>query len=310
MKKYTKKISVVLFAAVLLGTTATSSFAIPGLGSATRKGVKEVVEYTAKKFGINLADESGKHFARDAAEFITRYGDDGIRALKVAGPEIIDLSRRYGKETVKLCAAHSMDAAGYLAKNMDQALPMWRHFGQEGTELMVKHPGLAKPLLDEFGKKGLQIGRSLSTRNLNRFLVLASKTAGKKEKGGLLDKVLKEGDKVIEFLWGHKWKLAAGATLYTLLKDYDSGFLTTETDPEEKTVKKTQTNNFFQYIITRTWDKTLKSYPWLPLVIIALVVLWMWPLFDWIMRLPNTIRNLCLRLKSIFKKRQFDEQGY
>jgi hypothetical protein len=310
INNYTKIIWVILIITVLLGLTTTSSFAIPGLGPAARKGVQEAIEYTAKKFGINLAEESGKHFAREAAEFIGRYGDDGIRALKGAGPEIFQLSRLYGKETVKLCASHSADAAGYLAKNMDRALPVWRQFGKEGTEMMVKHPGLAHPLLDEFGKKGLQIGRGLSTKDLNRFLILASRAAGKKEKGALVDKVLKEGDKIIEFLWKHKFKLAAGATLYTLLKDYDRGFVKSTPAPEGKSVIQNRTHNFIQYLIFVMWDKTLKEYPWLPLIFLALAIWWMWPVLSWLRPLPDKIRDLYVRFKLKFQRRQGDVHGY
>ena len=302
LPKYFRSIGIAVIACLLSGIIISPSYAIPGLGSAARKGFQEAIEYTAKKFGINLADEGGKLFAREASEFIGRYGEDGIRALKGPGPDIIQLSSRYGGEPVKLCAAHSADAVGYLAKNMDQALPVWRQFGKEGTELMLKHPGLANSLLKKFGQKGLQIGKTLSTSDLNRFLVLASKAAGRKGKTALLDKTLKEGDKVIEFLWRHKWKIGAGATLYTLLKDYDNKFVSTGRDGEEKIDAGNQPHNFIEYFIIDTWHKILKEYPWLPLVIIVLVVVWMWPLFDWILRLPDRVRNLFMRLKSIFQR--------
>lgn len=308
LQTYFRRIGIAIFASLLIGICAAPSFAIPGIGSATRKVVQEAIEYTTKKFGIILSDESGKLFAREAADFIGRYGDDGIRALKGAGPDIIQLSRRYGREPVKLCAAHSADAAGYLAKNMDQALPVWRQFGKEGTELMVKHPGLANPLLKEFGQKGLQIGKKLSTSDLNRFLVLASKAAGKKGETALLDKILKEGDKVIEFLWRHKWKIGAGATLYTLFKDYDNKFVSTGKRGAEKFDTGNQPHNFIEYFIIYTWHEILKKYPWLPLVILSLIVVWMWPFFDWILRLPDRVRNLFLRLKSIFQRRQYNRQ--
>ncbi|MBW2217960.1 MAG: hypothetical protein JRF40_00495 [Deltaproteobacteria bacterium] len=315
MKQYSIRICLVVLAIGLLGFTATSSVAIPGLGSATRKGVQEAIEYTARKFGINLAEDSGKHFAREAAEFAGKYGDDGIRALKGAGPEIIGLSRRYGKEAVKLCAAHSDGAAGYLAKSMDKALPVWQQFGKEGTELMVKHPGLAGPVLDSFGKKGLQIGQRLSTRDLNRFLVLASKAAGKKEKGTLVDRVLKESDKIIAFLWEHKWKLTAGATVYSLIKDYDTGVITAPAGPEGMGGPTTPATtrgprNFIHYFIINGWDKMIENYPWIPLVLLALAMWSVWPFFCLIRQLPYKIRDLYIRYKLKFSRRPNDAQGY
>ena len=73
---------------------------------------------------------------------------------------------------------------------------------------MLKHPGMAKPLLDQFGRKGLQVGKKLTSEGLQKFLTLSSRAATRKGRDTLLDKVLKDGDKVLEFLWKHKWKLA------------------------------------------------------------------------------------------------------
>ena len=290
--KYGRNIQIALMVILLVALSSTASFAI--IGNATGKTIREATEYIAKRFGIELRREGKKQVAR----FIAEHGDDGIRALKNVGPQVIELTARHGDDVARMCAAHSEDAALYLARNIDEALPVWRKFGKEGTDMMIKHPGLARPLLEEFGKNGLPVAKRLSSDNLERFLLLTSKAAGKKGKQALLGKVLNTGDDVIEFLWKHKWKMAAGATLYTLLKDYEEGFVTTKTDPDGKTVEKTHTHSLIQHQLSKFLDDTLNRYPWIPLAGMALVLLWLQPLLGLIWSIPKKVKSLVTKLKK------------
>ncbi len=185
-----------------------------------KEAVEETIHFVAKKFGINLGSKAGERFGREAAEFVTRHGDEGARALRAAGPEVMNLTARHGDEVVRLFAAHTDDAARFLAHHADDALPVWRAFGREGTEVLVRHPGVGKPLLDACGQKGIEIGRRLDTAGVQRFLTVQSKVKGQAEKATLTDAVLKEGQKVVDFLWQHKYKLAAGYAVHQLLADY------------------------------------------------------------------------------------------
>lgn len=291
-------IKIMVAAILIVSLTSTPSFAL--FGRVAGKAVKEAVEYTAKKFGIELGQEGGKQFAKKASQFIATHGDQGMRALKNVGPDVMELTARHGKDVVRMCAATADDAALYLARNIDNALPIWREFGKKGTDLMIKHPGLAKPLLDQFGKKGLRVGKKLSSEDLGKFLTLSSKAATKKGKDILLDKVLKEGDKVLEFLWRHKWKLAAGATLYTLLKDYENGSETIETSPDGKTIKKTGSRtSILERLFIWTLNKTLDNYPWLPLVCLLLILIWLVkPLLEALWAVLAGIRRVFQKLRA------------
>ena len=296
-------IATALLVTLALLFSAATSHALLGLGSALGKAARETIEYTARKFGINLAKESGKHFARQAERFIVRYGDDGIRALKKGGPDLLSAARRHGKDAVKICAGHGDDTARYLVKHMDEALPIWRQFGREGTELMVKHPGLARTLLTQFGKKGLKIGQKLSTQMLIKFLRISRKSTKKVDLEGLVDGALKYGDKLIEFLWSHKWKLTFGATVYTLLKEYEKGLTVTEIDKsgEEKAV---QFPTAIHHFLSKVVDSLLTKYPWLPLAGIGMIILWAYPLLSIIWRAPKFFRRLIDKVKTLIQKRK------
>jgi len=306
MIKIFKIITILFLTTVIFIVSSNSASAF--FGNSVAKVTRETIEYTARKFGIKLGEAGGKQFFKKAVRFITDYGDDGIKALKHAGPQIIEMTSRHGRDVVRICASHVDDEARYLIKNINEALPVWRSFGKEGTGLIVRYPGLAKPLIEQFGQKGIQFGRSLSTDSLQKFLVMAGKAANKKEKDALFEKVLKYGDEILEFLWRHKWKLASGTTLYTLLKEYEKGFVTTITDSDGKIIEKNHTNNFFQHITTNILNKTLANYPWLSLLFIVIVICWLWPLLKSLWSIPKRIKALLLKIKTEMKKNQTQKE--
>lgn len=295
MTKYVKIINILILTVMAVSLMSGSAHAL--FGRVAEKAMKETIQYTAKKFGINLFSESGELFAKKAGQFIARHGDDGIRALRKAGPDIIELSARHGSDAVRVCATHSDSAARYLAKNMDLALPVWRKFGKRGTELMVRHPGFAEPLLKQFGKKGLRVGEKLSSESLERFLILSSKAVSKKEKAVLLDDVLKWGDEILEFLWRHKLKIGAGASLYALLKEYKNGMVIDQIGPDGKVNQRTRTNTLGQYLSAKILDKLLNKYPWILLILLMLIILWVWPLLKYLWAFPQKIKAVFLKFK-------------
>jgi hypothetical protein len=250
------------------------------------KAVREAIEYAARKFGIELTEDAGRVFAEKSGQFLVRYGDDGIRALRSAGPEILELAARHGDDAVRMAAAHADEAVLYLVRHADDALPVWKAFGKEGTELMLKHPGLAEPMLKEFGKDGLALGQKLSAQGLQRFLVLSQKAGSAEEKKTLLDAVLSGGQKVLDFLWLNKGKLAAGATAYTLLHNFNEGTIST-TNPDGSTVKK----GLLPYCFDAVVSKTLANYPWLPLAALAVLAFWLFPFLRYMWRIPRRISD-------------------
>lgn len=300
--RYIHNTKIALAAILIVSATSTPAFAL--FGNPAGKIVRETVEYCARKFGIELGQEAGKQFSKKSARFVGRYGDEGVIALKNIGPKVIDLTVRHGKDVVRICAAHSDDAARYLVKNIDDALPIWRKFGNEGTEIMVRHPGLAKPLLDTFGKKGIAVAKKLSTENLEKFLALTSKVGAKSGKETLLKKTLLYGDEILEFLWRHKWTIISGVTVYELVKDYEDGFETTEISPDGKTIEKTRTHSLIQHIFTRILDKTLARYPWVSLSFFAILALWLWPALRMMWYIPKKIMAYLKKSKTIKTNKQ------
>jgi hypothetical protein len=282
-----------LFLLTILLEDARPAAGFPGTGQAAREVVQETVEFTAKKFGLQLASEAGERFSRRAAGFIARFGDDGVKALRSAGPEAIELAARHGDDAVRICVSHSDDAARFLASHMDDAMPVWRSFGKAGTELMVKHPGLGRPLLESFGRKGIEIGQRLDTQNVRRFLSLARMVKDPAEKGTLADAVLKEGEKVVEFLWKQKYKLAAGYGFYKLMDDYAPS-ADAAVESGEGIVRKAGSmgGNLVQGVVLSSWEIILKNSPWLMLGITAMALWLLWKLVATLICVLNWVRRI------------------
>ncbi len=279
-------VKIVLFVTIAVFFSVHTSYAL--LGNTAGKAARETIEYTAKKFGIELSKDAGREFTEKAVQFIAKHGDDGARLLKSAGPEIIELTAKHGDDMVRMCASHSDDAISFLMKNADGALPLWRQFGKEGTEMMLKHPGLGEQAVKEFGSGGLAVANKLSSESLNKALVLSSKATTQAEKTALFDAIMKRGDDVIEFLWKHKWKIGAGATVYALLKDFNvSGPV-----PGGGKVESRGPQNLPQRMVSSAWDKMLDEYPWVTLVVIGFIILWLYPLLKWIFKIPGKVINL------------------
>lgn len=252
-----------------------------------KEAVKETIRFAARKFGIKLGSEAGERFGREAAEFISRHGDEGARALRAAGPQAMELAARHRDDVVRLLDAHTDDAARFLAHHPEDALPVWRAFGREGTEVLVRHPGVGKPLLDACGQKGTEIGRRLDTAGLQRFLNLQGKVKGQAEKATLIDAVLKEGQKVVDFLWQHKYKLAAGYAVHQLLADYRLAGAAVAGGQAVRPAA--GPSNPMQEWALSTWKTVLEGSPYLvagialaALCVVIKAVLLLWLALNWV----------------------------
>lgn len=293
MKRIVEMILPLLFLLTILLEDARPAAGFAGTGPAVREVVQETVELVAKKFGLKLAGEAGERFSRSAAGFVARYGDDGVKALRSAGPEAIELAARHGGDAVRICASRFEDAARYLASHMDDALPVWRSFGKAGTDLMVKHPGLGKPLLNSCGRKGLEIGERLDTKNVQRFLNLERLVKDPVEKGTLVDAVLKEGEKVVEFLWKHKYKIGAGYAFHKLMDDYAPS-VSSNVEPGGGIARgaASAAGNLVQGVVLSSWETTLERNHWVTAGIGAMALVLLWKVVATLLGMLNWVRGV------------------
>ena len=71
-----------------------------------------------------------------------------------------------------------------------------------------------------------------------------------------------------------------GATLYSLLKDYEKNHKPNESD---------HSRSLLGDLITLLWNKALDHYPWISLVVLLIALVWVKPLLKWMWKIPAGI---------------------
>jgi len=235
------------------------------IGSAVRSIGREVTEIFSRKGSKELIKEGCEAGSEKAAGFIAKYGSHGRQAVCLIGDDALKVAARCGREGVEMCAAHTAAEARFLAEHADDAVLIWRRFGKSGTALMIEHPGVAKPLLESCGKRGLQVAEKLSSENLARFANLSGRIS-RDNLDTMITWTLAKGDEVMDFLWRNKGVIVGGGSIYMLLKENENGFADIEIGQDGKPVAEHKTNSFIQHWLGNITRQTLRNYPWITLV--------------------------------------------
>ncbi len=200
----------------------------PGLAPRARadaksKAVQEAVEYAAKKFGWNVGKEGLETVAKRLETQAVRHGDDLIRSFRHVGDKAFEVAEKHGAQGLKMVARHGDGAVVHvLAK--PKALALVKKLGEEATEALVKHPGVAEDVVENFGAPAAKALCAVGPRNGRRLAMMAK--GGELAELGRTDEVLgvvgKFGDSAMNFVWEHKGALAVGAVLAVFLAEPES----------------------------------------------------------------------------------------
>ena len=120
------------------GISKGAKFAAKGARFAkTTKGFKGL---------INLTDDLVKTYGDDVVQFVAKYGDDGIKALKATDGKILKLSQQYGDDAVRHVSKYGADAGTAIEKYGNDVLSLARQYGDD----VVKYTAL-------YGDDGLRV---------------------------------------------------------------------------------------------------------------------------------------------------------
>ena len=184
-----------------------------GVGS---KVVQEAMEYTARKFGKEVAEEGVERVSSRMAGLAAKHGDELVSAaFRKAGPQAGRLASAAGTNgdvVLRTLARHGTDGAAALSR--PGALNLVGRFGDDGAEALVRHGKIGEEVIESFGNTGAKALSQVSEQNGRRLAMLAKDGALKPE---LLDVVRKHGDSACDFIWANKGALAVGATLTTFV---------------------------------------------------------------------------------------------
>lgn len=190
---------------------------------------KEVAEFVVKRFGRIAVKEGVAEFAGRIEMMAARHGPEVYEAARKVGPtalHILDHAGPHAKTAAQLLARFGDDAVFLAAR--PQTLSLVGKHGDQAVRVLVKHKGIAEPIIEKFGDRGIQALAPLSQQNGRRLAMLLDDAAilkpGKADE--LLQIIGSYGDRAMNFVWDHKGTLAVTAVLATFVAhpgDYITG---------------------------------------------------------------------------------------
>ncbi|MGC3971472.1 MAG: hypothetical protein QM775_30265 [Pirellulales bacterium] len=209
-----KRLLIATLAGLLLTPVAAEA-------AVTTAAIRETVEFVTKKFSKEAAEEGTELLAKKIEVFATKYGDDGLKAVRELGPQAMNAAGKAGAhapEAVRAMARFGDDGVEWIAKR-PQNLELAAKYGDDAVEALVKHKEVAEPLVKELGEQGAKALAAVGPQQGRQLAMLAADqtTAAMARNPKLLDVVAKYGDNAMNFVWRNKGALAVGATLTAFL---------------------------------------------------------------------------------------------
>lgn len=194
----------------------------PALAGVKTQAAKEAAEFVLRKFGKEAAEESAEKLAVRIESLAAKYGDDAVLAVRQGGPRAlraIEKSGKYGSQAAELLSRQG-DQALWIVES-PQRLKLFASYGDDAAEAMLKHKGLAEPLIASFKRPAGRALAAVDGQNARRLSMLAE--SGELAKIGrtdaLLDVIGRYGNRGMDFVWRNKKTLAVAAALTAFLAD-------------------------------------------------------------------------------------------
>jgi hypothetical protein len=193
----------------------------PALGDVKSQAAREAAEYVFRKFGKEAASETVETLARKLETAALKHGDEVYAAARQVGPRALFVAAQAGAQSklaYQLMARYG-DNAVAMVLSRPQALKLVGQLGEEAAEQLIKHPGIAEPLLAQGGKNAVQALNAVGPQGGRRMAMLledGTLAAGGKA-DALLGVVSKYGEKGLDFIWRNKGKLTVAAALTAFL---------------------------------------------------------------------------------------------
>lgn len=208
----------------LVGVTLLIAFPLtnPLFAGGRSKAAREVAEVIAQKFGKAATKDGVESLTAKIEALAVRHGEGAYLAVRKVGPRAIHLVEEAGPNgtaAVKLMAHFGEDAVWVV--NRPKSLALFVKYGNDAGQAMIRHKGIAEPLLEKFGEEAGHALVCLDGPNGRRFAILMSR--GDLERIGrtpeLLKVISRYGDSAMKFVWEHREALAGSAFLAAFLAD-------------------------------------------------------------------------------------------
>jgi len=215
------RLLVVVASSVVVSIVITHSLAGVAAADVKTAAVRETTEFVMRKFGKEAAEEGAEVLARRIETLAVKHGDEALTAVKNVGPKALRVAEEageHGSQAVRAMARYGDDGVEWIAKS-PKGLNLAARYGDDATEVLVKHKGVAEPLVEQFGSSGVSALKSVQPQAGRRLAIMTAD--GELQKIGrtpeLLDVVARYGDRAANFIWDHKGALAVTAGLTAFL---------------------------------------------------------------------------------------------
>lgn len=176
------------------------------------KAVKEAAEAVFREFGAK-AGKNVPAVASRIESLAARYGDDAVLAVQKVGPRAFAMaSGPHAAHAVRILARHGEQGAVRILSR-PTAMNHVLKYGDDAAEALVKHPGVAEPLISKTGQQAVTALSKVTQQNGRRLAMLEGNLA----KPEVMAVVAKHGDRAVDFLWANRATLAGGAALTAFL---------------------------------------------------------------------------------------------
>ncbi len=197
--------------------------AAPGAARADlrSKAAREAAEYVMERFGRTAAREGTETLADRIAAGAARHGDDTIAAVRKVGPKALALADEAGEQApaaLRLLSRHGEDAAVWVLRRPAGMKLLARH-GDEAAEALVKHKGLAEPVIERLGGPAVGAFRAVGPQGGRRLAMMAQggELAAIGRTPEVMGVIARLGDPAMDFIWRNKAALAVATTLTAFL---------------------------------------------------------------------------------------------
>ena len=139
------------------------------------KAAAEAAEFVLQKFGMKAVREGGEVFAGRIASAVSKHGDDVLAAVRKIGPRALSLADEAGENAprlMRLLANHGDDAARVFAR--PQAMTLLSRYGDDVAKVLIRHNGIAEPVLASLGAPAVKAMGSLGPQAGRRLAMLTT----------------------------------------------------------------------------------------------------------------------------------------
>ncbi|HMF15244.1 MAG TPA: hypothetical protein VKE94_23175 [Gemmataceae bacterium] len=194
----------------------------PALAGGRSTLARAAVEAIVRKSGKEAAKEGSEALARRLEAQVARHGVVILDAARQVGPDavrFVEEAGNHGAVAARLLARYGEKAT--VLVHSRRALAFVARHGDAAAKALLRHPGIAEPLIEALGESSAKALSAIGPRGGRRLaqMVEDGTLASLGRTREVLAVIGRYGDKAMEFIWKHKGALAVGTVLVAFLAD-------------------------------------------------------------------------------------------